>query len=139
MSQAGFTLEYVKRKARRGEPTLRESLVRTLRARLTKDTAFFAMTGGGARMTDEVAALAGHGVMAGVPDLIFIHRGRAFGLELKARASQLSDQQRAAQVMLRDAGMRVEVASDLAEALMHLRDMGIPLRMNGDFRRERAA
>ena len=139
MSQGGFTLQYVKRKARRGELSFRESLVRTLRARLTKETAFFAMTGGGARMTGEVAALAGLGVMAGIPDLVLIHRGRAFGLELKARSTSLSDQQRAAQVVLRDAGMRVEVASDVGEALMHLRDMGIPLRGSGDFRRERAA
>lgn len=137
--QVRFTLEYVRHRVKRGELSFRESLVRTLRARLTKETVFFATTGDGARPAGEVAALAGHGVMAGVPELVFIHRGRAFGLELKTHRSRLSDQQRAAQLALRDAGMRVEVACGLAEALMHLRDMGIPLRGSDDFRREHAA
>lgn len=141
MQNSGFTLEYVKRKTRRTESSFQETLVRVLKARLTKETAFFAMRDAGTRMTQEIAALMGHGVMAGVPDLIFIHRGRAFGLELKTKNSHLSDQQRAAQVTLRDAGMRVEVASSLNEALMHLRDMGIPLSARNEdiFRRERAA
>jgi hypothetical protein len=70
--------------------------------------------------------------MAGLPDLIFVHRGKAFGLELETRGRSLSGEQRAAQLALRDAGMRVEVARDLDEALMHLRDMGIPLKLRGE-------
>jgi hypothetical protein len=66
-----------------------------------------------------------------VPDLIFISKGKAFGLELKSEKASLSGAQRAAHVTLRDAGMRVEVARSLGEAFEHLRDMGIPLRLKG--------
>lgn len=126
-----FAIEIVKRKAPRPEPSFRTKLLRLLRSGLTSETAFFAVP-------SENASL---GVMAGVPDLIFVHRGRAFGLELKSKSSSLSGEQRAAQLVLRGAGMRVEVARDLDEALMHLRDMGIPLCLRGEdaFRRVRAA
>ncbi len=141
MSHAGSAFEFVKRKPRRAGPSFRLALVRMLRSGLTRDTAFFALPDNDADAPKHAANPFGQGVMAGVPDLIFIHCGRAFGLELKNRFSTLSDEQRTAQVVLRDAGMRVEVARDLGEALAHLRDMGIPLQVKRSdvFRRGRAA
>jgi len=141
MSHTGTTFEFVRRKTRRTGPSLRVTLVRLLRSGLTKDTAFFALPDNDGRLEHDAGNPFGQGAMAGVPDLIFIHRGRAFGLELKHRNSALSDHQRAAQVVLREAGMRVEVARDLGEALAHLRDMGIPLHVKrGElFRHGRAA
>jgi len=141
MSYTGTTFEFVKRKTRRTGPSLRVTLVRMLRSGLTKETAFFALPDNDGRLEPDSGNPFGQGTMAGVPDLIFIHRGRAFGLELKSRNSALSDEQRMAQVVLREAGMRVEVARDLGEALAHLRDMGIPLQVKrGDaFRHGRAA
>lgn len=137
----GFTLEYVKRKGKRPEPSFQARLVRILKSRLTKQTAFFAVPDEGACGLPGAVTAPAHGAMTGVPDLIFVHGGRAFGLELKSRNSNLSDRQRAAHVALRDAGMRVEVARDLDEALMHLRDMGIPLTLKSPdlFRHDRAA
>jgi hypothetical protein len=126
MSRTGSTFEIVKRKSRCAGPSFRVALVRMLRSGLTKDTAFFALPDNDCGL--DAGNPFGQGAMAGVPDLIFIHCGRAFGLELKNRFSALSDAQRTAQVVLREAGMRVEVARDLGEALAHLRDMGIPLR-----------
>ncbi|GEM_PF-1949025 len=123
MSGSGFTLEFARRRARRVEPSLRGALVRLLRASLPKETAFFALP-----QDDRHAPGFAQGAMAGAPDLVFIHGGRAFGLELKAHGDGLSDAERAAQVALRDAGMRVEVARDLTEALVRLREMGIPLK-----------
>lgn len=141
MSHTGSTFEFVKRKPRRAGPSFRVALVRMLRSGLTKDTAFFALPDNDAGLPKDVGNPFGQGAMAGVPVLIFIHRGRAFGLELKNRYSGLSDEQRTAQVVLREAGMRVEVARDLGEALAHLRDMGIPLHVKRTemFRRGRAA
>jgi hypothetical protein len=141
MSHTGSTFEFVKRKPRRAGPSFRVALVRMLRSGLTKDTAFFALPDNDAGLPKDAGNPFGQGAMAGVPDLIFIHRGRAFGLELKNRFSSLSDEQRTAQVVLREAGMRVEVARDLGEALAHLRDMGIPLHVKRTemFRRGRAA
>jgi hypothetical protein len=127
MSNSGFRLEFARRRARRAPASLRTALVRLLRASLAKETAFFALP------ADERAGRDGSGkfadgALAGAPDLVFIHGGRAFGLELKAHGDQLSDEERAAQVVLRNAGMRVEVARDLNEALVRLREMGIPLK-----------
>jgi len=141
MPHTGSTFEFVKRKTRRGGPSFRVALVRMLRSGLTKDTAFFALPDNDAGLPNEAGNPFGQGAMAGVPDLIFVHRGRAFGLELKNRSSSLSDEQRTAQVVLREAGMRVEVARDLGEALAHLRDMGIPLQVRrcDAFRHGRAA
>jgi hypothetical protein len=120
--QVGFTLQVIKRRARQPQPAFRESLLRVLKHALTRETAFFAVPEGAS----------GVGV-------ILVHRGRSFGLELKERRSSLSVEERAAQVRLRDAGMRVEVARDLDEALMHLAQMGIPLRRDEVSRRRKAA
>jgi hypothetical protein len=129
MSNSGFTLEIARRRVRRAPPSLRASLVRMLRASLTKDTAFFALP---EEERSERRAANGfcEGALAGAPDLVLIHGGRAFGLELKAYGSGLSDEERAAQVTLRAAGMRVEVARDVNEALVRLREMGIPLKLD---------
>lgn len=126
MSNSGFTLEFARRRSRRAEPSLRTALVRLLRASLPKGTAFFSLPQEERARTN--ASGFAQGTMAGAPDLVFIHGGRAFGLELKAHGDGLSDAERAAQVALRDAGMRVEVARDLNEALVRLREMGIPLK-----------
>lgn len=127
-----FAVEIVKHRAPRPEPSFQAKLVQVLKSRLTKETAFFAVPHNGARAPSPVALPARHGIMSGVPDLIFVHRGRAFGLELMHRNGSLSGDQRVAQLALRDAGMRVEVACDLDEALRHLRDMGIPLRAGSE-------
>jgi len=128
---SGFTFSVRRTKQKRREQSLQETLVRVLALALTRETTFFAVPNGGARSRIEAAILNGQGVRAGVPDLIFISKGRAFGLELKSEKGELSQAQRAQHVTLRDAGMRIEVARSLGEALEHLKDMGIPLRLKG--------
>lgn len=68
------------------------------------------------------------GLTPGVPDLILIHGGRAFGLELKSKDGKLEDSQRDTFPKLREAGMRIEVARSHSEAISLIREMGIPLR-----------
>lgn len=133
-----FALDHVRRRrpTNRPEQTLQLDLVRILKLALTPATAFLHVPNGGKRGPVEAAIFVGMGVMRGFPDLLFIHEGRAFGLELKAAGGSLDVHQHAAHARLRDAGMRVEVARSLDEAFEHLRDMGIPLRLkDGGFSR----
>lgn len=126
---ATFTLERVRRRPKRPEQSLQATLVDALHRVLTEETYFFAVPNGGMRSRVEAAIFVGQGVRPGVPDLIFIHKGRAFGLELKSDAGRLNDNQRTAHEGMRAAGARVEVARTFDEAMKHLRDAGIPLRM----------
>ena len=64
----------------------------------------------------------------GVPDIVICYRGKALGLELKARTESFSEAQAVTFPKLRDAGMRIEVARDQDQALNRLRDMGVPLK-----------
>ena len=64
----------------------------------------------------------------GVPDIVICFRGRALGLEIKARTESFSEAQAIAFPKLRDAGMRIEVARDEGQALHRLREMGVPLK-----------
>lgn len=136
----GFSFVVARTKPQHREQSLQEKLVRALKLALTRETTFFAVPNGGPRSRIEAVILNGQGILPGVPDLIFVSKGRAFGLELKSENGSLSGAQRAAHVALRDAGMRVEVARSLDEALEHLRDMGIPLcfKASEHFRKGRA-
>jgi hypothetical protein len=74
------------------------------------------------------------GVVAGVPDLIFLYRGQSFGLELKASKQQkASDEQVAALNAMEVAGARTAIAHSLDEALITLECWGI-LRRNSSHR-----
>lgn len=117
-----------RRSSRREEATFQTKLVNLLRVILPKDAFVFAVPNGGKRDVVEAVNLKRQGVVAGVPDLCIIHKGRAFGLELKAKAGKLSDSQAETFPKLRDAGMRIEVARSEGEAIGHIKDMGIPLK-----------
>lgn len=64
----------------------------------------------------------------GVPDIVICWRGAALGLELKGRTESFTEAQAVSFPKLRDAGMRIEVVRDEAQALNRLRDMGVPLK-----------
>src|SRR5258708_1262680 len=64
----------------------------------------------------------------GAPHIVICYRGRALGLELKGRSESYSEAQVRAFPKLRDAGMRIEVARDLDQALGLVREMGVPLK-----------
>jgi len=104
-----FSLERVRRKPGIIPETMEERLMAALRALLPADA--YAIRGG-----------------EGVPDIIVCHRGRALGLELKARTESFSEAQTVNFPRLRDAGMRIEVARDDLQALNLLREMGVVLK-----------
>lgn len=126
-----FTLDRPKRR-KHEEASMQEVLVRDLRLLLPKGAFVFHCPNGGERNPLEAARLKRQGVVAGIPDLLIVHAGRVCGLELKSRGGRLSDEQRNVIDILRNAGMRVEIARSHGEALDRIREMGIPLRIKGD-------
>ncbi len=81
--------------------------------------------GGGGQMRGMI--LKGMGLKAGVPDLIIVHDGRAFWLELKAGTS-LSAVQREIHASLDAAGSKVATCRSLDDVIAALTSWGIPLR-----------
>lgn len=69
------------------------------------------------------------GLVPGFCDLLFVHRGVAFGMELKAGKETLSETQRDTHAALGRAGMDVRVVRSLDEAMAALAAFGIPTRI----------
>lgn len=65
------------------------------------------------------------GVTAGWPDLLLMREGIAYGLELKTRTGKLSPVQTIMVGRLREAGMRLQVAYGLDDAIEKLRIWGL--------------
>jgi hypothetical protein len=80
---------------------------------------------GGYRKPVEAAIMKGMGVVAGVPDIIAIHNGRVFAMELKAEGGRASDKQLATIAALREAGAFTAIAEGLDRALAVLESWGL--------------
>jgi len=65
------------------------------------------------------------GMMPGCPDLLIIHRGRAYWLEMKAPDGVLSENQFVAHRRLRMAGCPVEVAYSVEDAMAAVKSWGL--------------
>jgi hypothetical protein len=65
------------------------------------------------------------GVVSGVPDVIIIRAGQAYGIELKSERGRVSDEQLACHATMRRAGATVGVAHNIDEAVDLLNDWGI--------------
>jgi len=98
-----------------------------LRARGAPGAFGFHCPNGGYRKPTEAAILKGPGVVAGVPDVIAIHNGRCFALELKAEGGRATDKQLACIAALREAGAFTCIAEGLDRALACLEAWGLLL------------
>lgn len=107
------------------ERKIQEALVAHLRARAPKNCYWFAVPNGGYRHPREAAALKRAGVRAGVPDLAFIHEGKAFFLELKAPGGRSSVAQLDARSEIDAAGGYASEAVGLDRALAVLKSWGL--------------
>jgi hypothetical protein len=65
---------------------------------------------------------------AEVPRIVICHKGRALGLHMMAPGKQLSVAETEAVIAMRDAGMRIEMARGLGQALERVREMGVALK-----------
>jgi hypothetical protein len=109
-------------KPRRAQPEqqIQKALFTHIRARAQPGVFAFHVPNGGYRRKTEAAIMKGLGVVAGVPDVICIYRGRVYALELKSERGRLSPKQSETIAALVRAGAYTCVATGLDEALKQL-------------------
>src|SRR5579863_2489249 len=76
------------------------------------------------RLPPDAVALA----VAEWPGMVICHKGRAFGLHLKQPGVPLTLAQTNAVIAMRDAGMRVEIATGPDQAIARVHEMGVALK-----------
>jgi hypothetical protein len=80
--------------------------------------------------------------VAELPGILICHRGQALGLHMLARGTNLTHAQTSAVIAARAAGMRIELARGLEQAIACVREMGVALKedetrtLRDHFRRE---
>jgi hypothetical protein len=113
------------RQAGLSEQQIQKAVFAHLRARGTPGAFAFHPANGGYRRPIEAKILQGLGVRAGVPDVIAVHRGRTFALELKAEGGRLTEAQERVLIELREAGATATHAHGLDQALHLLETWGL--------------
>jgi hypothetical protein len=113
------------RKRRLPEVAIQRCVFQHLRARCAPGVFAFHPANGGYRTPIEAAMLKGMGVVAGVPDVIAIHQGRVYGLELKAQGSKATPKQIATLATMQGAGATTAIAEGLDAALRWLEAHGL--------------
>ena len=103
-------------KRARPEAAIQRAVFQHLRARGAPGVFAFHPANGGYRKPVEAAILKSLGVVAGVPDVIAIHNGRVFALELKSEGGRATDKQLATIAALREAGAFTCIAEGLSTA-----------------------
>jgi hypothetical protein len=109
----------------RPEAAIQRAVFQHMRARGARGIVAFHVPNGGYRRPAEAAVLRGLGVVAGVPDVIAIHNGRRFALEIKAEGGRTTDKQLATIAALREAGAFTAIAEGLDRALACLEAWGL--------------
>jgi hypothetical protein len=104
----------------RPEQGVQRAIVDHLRWRAVPGAFAFHPANGGWRSAVEAKIFKSLGVVAGVPDIIIIHGGQCFGLELKADRGRLTNVQRDAHERMREAGALVAVVHGIDEAVAQL-------------------
>ena len=85
----------------------------------------FAVPNGGYRRPVEAAIMKATGVVAGVPDTVWIKGGLVFGLELKAPGGRVTENQLATMAAMEAAGAQTCLAEGLDQALEVLEARGL--------------
>jgi hypothetical protein len=107
------------------ETSVQRTLVQYLGWCCSPNIAWWHTPNGGKRDRISAAILKAMGTKAGVPDLMFIVRGRLHGLELKAEGGSLSSSQKAMRDEIEQAGGVWEAAKGLEAALRILAQWGV--------------
>lgn len=128
-----------RRRMARPEQGLQIGLIKALALILTAETRVVHVANGGYRTKTEAAILIGMGVMPGFPDLLFISRGRAYGMELKADDGDLTKSQKEAHPLLLAAGMPIAIVRTAQQAIEQIHTWGIPTRVKQEQRALKAA
>lgn len=118
-------MERIRKRISRPEDEIQRAVFAHIRARGTPGVFAFHVPNGGYRKPREGAILKGLGVTPGVPDIILIHKGRAYGLELKAKGGRATEKQMLAMDAMDEAGAFVCIAEGLDRALAVLEAWGL--------------
>jgi hypothetical protein len=110
------------------ESDLQKQVMQFLTVALPPDAVAFAVPNGGLRSPREAARMKGMGVIAGIPDIAIVYRGRSFFIELKAKHGVTSPAQRAMANKLNYCGANVMLCRSGPEVEQQLRECCIPLR-----------
>ena len=113
------------RHRRRPEDAIQRAVFQHLRARAAPNVFAFHPANGGYRKPVEAAILKGMGVVSGVPDLIAIHNGRAFAMEIKTVGGKPTSKQLEAIAAMEAAGAFTAIAEGLDRALAVLEAWGL--------------
>lgn len=107
------------------EAQIQRAVFSHLKTRAAPGVFAFHVPNGGYRKPREAAILKGLGVVSGVPDVIAIHHGRVYGLEIKAEGRRATEKQLSAISAMREAGAYTCVAEGLDEAIRTLEFWGL--------------
>lgn len=119
----------------RPEQALQHATGQLLDLVLPKDALWLHYPAGGYRRPVEAKIFRSIGVKPGIPDLLVLHRGRCFGIELKVGRRGLTPVQRRMHQRLEQCGVPCAVASSPEQVEQFLRDLDIPLRGSVEARR----
>jgi hypothetical protein len=109
----------------RPEDVIQRAVFQHLRTRAAPGVFAFHCPNGGYRKPAEAAILKGLGVTAGVPDVIAIHGGRCYAIEIKAEGGRPTPKQLEAIAALEAAGAYTCIAEGLDRALAVLEAWGL--------------
>ena len=109
----------------RPEDQIQRTVFQHLRVRGAPNLFAFHPASGGYRRPIEAAVLKGLGVRAGVPDIIAVHEGRCYGLELKAPGGRPTEAQLVTIAAMEAAGAYCCIAEGLDHALTKLEAWGL--------------
>jgi hypothetical protein len=107
------------------EAQIQRAVFQHIKQRGAPDAYVFAVPNGGFRRPIEAAIMKGLGVTPGVPDIIAIHNGKMFALEIKTETGRPTDSQLAAIEAIRRAGGFAAVCHGLDRTLACLETWGI--------------
>lgn len=110
------------------EEQLHRATWRYLQWSLPDDAVAYHPANGGLRHRKAAARMAGLGVVAGVPDLAIVWRGKALFIELKAGRGVVSAAQKSLHRKLVFCGAEVMTCRSVPEVEAALRECGVPLR-----------
>ena len=106
----------------RPEDIIQRAVFDHLRVRSAPNLFAFHPANGGWRSRVEAKILKGLGVRAGVPDIIAIHRGEVFAIELKSESARATAAQLQAIKDIRRAGGHAEICHGIDAAIKQLEE-----------------
>src|ERR1700730_12198572 len=109
----------------RPEQIIQRAVFNHLRLRAVPGCFYFHCPNGGYRKPIEAAIMKGLGVKAGVPDVVAIHKGRCYAIELKAEGGRATPKQLEAIAAMEAAGAYCCIAEGLDRALATLEAWGL--------------